>query len=196
MNLVDLHDASVSQWEHLASAMDICLTEGRTTPERALSLVRECESSSLDHSDLLALSKMRAHMEGDTGQEVESILRPLVVSYWEETIEDDIRENGLLTDLYGDDDTLEGERRVENAVEEILAEYGLHFDAEDFDIIAGHVDVALAVQNPTENELTAARNTAAKEKVIRGPPLTPSMIFSILTDRWVARVQNSRYERC
>lgn len=150
VNSVDLHDALVSQWERLASAMDICLTEGRTTPEKALSLVRECGSSSLDHSDLLALSKMRAHMEGNTGQEVENILRPLIVSYWEETIEDEIRENGLLADLYGDDDTLEGEWRVENAVEETLAEYGLDFDAADFATIAGCVDVASEVESNRE----------------------------------------------
>ena len=83
VNSVDLHDASVSQWERLASAIDICVTEGRTTPAKALSLVRECRSSNLDHGDLVALSKMRAHIKENTGQEMENILRPIIVSYWE-----------------------------------------------------------------------------------------------------------------
>jgi hypothetical protein len=89
-------------------------------------------------------------MEGDTGQEVENILRPVIVSYWKETIEDDIRANGLLADLYDDGDALEGERRVENAVEENLAEYGLDFDAEDFATIAGCVDVASEIESNRE----------------------------------------------
>jgi hypothetical protein len=89
-------------------------------------------------------------MGGDTGEEVENILRPLIVSYWKETIEDEIRENGILADLYGDDDTLEGEQRVENVVEEILVEYGLDFDAEDFATIAGCVDVVSEIESNRE----------------------------------------------
>ena len=64
-------------------------------------------------------------MEGGMGQEVEDILRPLIISYWEETIEDDIRENGILADLYTDEEMIDGERRVQETVEGILAEYGL-----------------------------------------------------------------------
>lgn len=151
VNSVDVHDTSLSQWEHLASATDTCLTEGRTTGKRVLSLVRECPSSSLEHSGLLALCKMRAHMEGGMGQEVEDILRPLIISYWEETIEDDIRENGILADLYTDEEMIDGERRVQETVEGILAEYGLDFDEVDVRAIVERVDVASEIESNREH---------------------------------------------
>ncbi len=150
VNSIDLHEVSVSRWDRLASATDVCLREGRTTPQVVLKLVRECPASSLDHDDLLALCSVRAHLEGEAGEEVESILRPEIVAYWEDAIEDDIRQNGILADLFTDDDMIEGERLVEETVEEILAEYKLKFDSKDVNAICAYVDVASEIESNRE----------------------------------------------
>jgi adenylate kinase family enzyme len=165
VNTVDLTEQSLSQWESLASATDMCLREGRTTPERALSLVRKSSSSSLNHDDLLALSVMRGHLEGEIGREVEVILRPLIVSYWEDTIESDIRENGLLAQLFSEDDIPEGEDIVRRTVEEILSEYGLAFEASDVQTIANRVDVAYEIES---NQQRAAGEDYESEREVYG----------------------------
>ena len=150
VNSIDLHEVSVSRWDRLASATDVCLKEGRTTPQAVLKLVRECPASSLDHDDFLALCSVRAHLEGEVGEEVESILRPEIVDYWEDAIEDDIRQNGILAGLFTDDDMIEGERLVEETVEEILAEYKLEFDSKDVSAICAYVDVASEIESNRE----------------------------------------------
>jgi len=89
-------------------------------------------------------------LEGEAGEEVESILRPEIVAYWEDAIEDDIRQNGILADLFTDDDMIEGERLVEETVEEILAEYKLKFDSKDVNAICAYVDVASEIESNRE----------------------------------------------
>lgn len=80
-------------------------------------------------------------MTGSDGDEVEEILRPAIVAYWEGNIEEDIRQNGVLVSLVSEDEHADGERLVEEAVSEILSEYELQFDDSDVSTIAEQVDV-------------------------------------------------------
>jgi hypothetical protein len=150
VNRVEIGKSPISRWASLASATDLCLTQGRTTPERAVSLVRKCSSSSLDHDDFLALSKMRGHLKGDVGEEVAALLRPLIVEYWKDAIETDLRENGILADFYSEDDIPTAEDRVADTVYDILAEYELGFESSDIASIASCVDVAYEIESNQE----------------------------------------------
>jgi hypothetical protein len=80
-------------------------------------------------------------LTGSDGDEVEEILRPAIVAYWEGNIEEDIRQNGVLASLVSEDEHADGERLVEEAVSEILSEYELQFDDSDVSTIAEQVDV-------------------------------------------------------
>jgi hypothetical protein len=151
VNGVDIRKTPISQWGRLAAAADACLAQGRTTAERALALVEASASSELDQDAFLSLSKMRTHLKGYLGWQVENILRPLIVSFWQGAIEDDIRENGILSDLFSDDEVVDGERRVEETVEEILAEYGIQFGPADVNAIAARVDVASEIESNREH---------------------------------------------
>jgi adenylate kinase family enzyme len=141
VNSVDLENASMSRWDRFASAADKCLVEGQTTAGAAVQIVRKAPASELSHEDFLALCKIRGHLTGHDGDEVAAILRPAIVSFWEDNIDEDIRQNGVLSHLVDEDDSADGERLVEEAISAILAEYELDFHYSDIQSIAEQVDV-------------------------------------------------------
>jgi hypothetical protein len=151
VNSVNLTGSSLVHWDRLMSAANACLKGGRIKPQVALNLIRESQSRSLDHRDLLSLCRARALLKGDLGIEAEGLLRPKVIDYWEDNIAEDIRQNGTLDDLYSEDDVIEGERLVREAVDSILAEYGLEFEPSDMETIASRVDVASEIEANCEN---------------------------------------------
>jgi hypothetical protein len=150
VNTVDLQAGQLARWDKLASATDACLVQGSITPGRALELVKTSSEASLTHTDLVALCAMRSHIDGNIGQEVEEILRPLIVEYWMDNIEDDIRKNGVLAGLYDEHEIIDGERLVREAVQQVLDDYALHFDDYAVEAIAGCVDVASEIESNRE----------------------------------------------
>lgn len=150
VNSVDLQNKAILHWDRLASAAQTCLKAGRTTAENALRLIRASAASGLDHDDLLALANIRIHLYGEERDEAEKILRPLIIDYWKGNIEDEVRSNGILDDLYSDEESLEGEQLVEEMVEDVLNEYSIEFDYDDIQTICSQVDIVSEIEGNRE----------------------------------------------
>jgi len=115
-----------------------------------LELIREIPLGDLGHNGFMALSRVRSHLKDEIGEEVDNLLRPAIVAYWEDAIDDEIQADEVLEDLFDDEDVIEGERLVEQAVERILSEYDLNFRTEDVRTIARRVDVVSIIEGNRE----------------------------------------------
>ncbi len=147
---VEVEGYDLTRWDRLASAIGASLDLGIISADRGLALARQCVLSYLDRNDLLALAQVRRRLPGELGQQFEAVLRPEVVSYWQDAIEEEIREQDVLGELYDEEEISEGRDLVSDAVSELLDEYDLEFDSADVASIALNCDVGSFIADNQE----------------------------------------------
>jgi len=139
-NLTNI-EQQFSRWSSLAVVLAFCLQRNLVDSQVVWPLIRDISSDQLGADALDSIASLRKELPKALAEEFESILRPIVRSYWEDVITREIQERGVLAEFYDESDYDDAERRAGLAIEDILAEYGLHFSASDVANILANCDI-------------------------------------------------------
>jgi hypothetical protein len=150
-------EAAFGGWEYLAPVLGYCVKSGEMKPEVALLLMQKLELDSLDYDDINALVDFRRHLDVVHSEALAHILRPVICNYWEDNIEEELRDRGTLASYMSEDDADEAEEAAERELEKILGSYNIKFSSSDFQDILSRIDVDDFIYQNQKSEVQLER---------------------------------------
>jgi len=138
--LSDIPD-SFEQWANLCSAFEVCLKLRILSSERVWNIVRLAPLNTLDSDDFHELSKLLKYFPTDIRSEFEAQLKTSIVGHLRDFVQDEFKEQALLSGFFSEDDYPEAERLARSAIEEMISEYEISFNTGDVDTILEGCDI-------------------------------------------------------
>ncbi len=149
-------DQSFYGWEYLAPVLCFCVVNGHMTSEQASRLTKQLNGDYLEYDDISALADFRLCLSADHAESFSSVLRPIICTYLEDMIAEELRERGTLAMYLSEDEVDDAQEAAERELDKILERYKMDFSTEEVKRILECVDVYDFIQDNQRAEMREA----------------------------------------
>jgi hypothetical protein len=126
------------------------------------------QEEKFDRDALEAVAKILPWLPAEVKTRFLEAFKPIVVDYWQNSIQEEIVERDILGDFYDADDMRSAEALALKEVNEILSEYGIAFDKADIESIVQYVHVDDIIQGNIKRSADDPRDDDHRGYVDRG----------------------------
>lgn len=154
--------------DEIAPMLPYVLKNGWLPIETISKFLFPIEVGEFDRDSLEAVAKILPWLPAEVKTRFLEAFKPIVVDYWQNSIQEEIVERDILGDLYDADDIASAETLVLKEVNEVLSEYGIAFDRADIESIVQYVYVDDIIQGNIERSADDPRGDDHLGYVERG----------------------------
>lgn len=126
------------------------------------------EDGEFDRDSLAAVAKILPWLPAEVKKQFIEDFKPIVVSYWQNSMQEEIIERDILGNFYDADEMVAADALVQKEVDEILSEYDIAFETAEIKSIVHYVDVDDIIQGNIERSADDPRDDDHRGYVERG----------------------------
>ena len=108
-------------------------------------------NDSADHSAFISLSSLFKELGQEYVEKYSNRFKKLIMEYWEEMIDENISEDGVLDGYFYESEESEAYDSLHGYIVDNLSEYEIDFSEEDIDLICENCDVTQHIIDNVEN---------------------------------------------
>lgn len=154
--------------DEVAPMLPYVLKNGWLPIETISKFLFPIEEGEFDRDSLEAVAKILPWLPAEVKTQFIEAFKPIVVDFWQNSIQEEIVERDILGSFYDVDDMVSAEALVQKEIDEILSDYGIAFDAADCESIVQYVHVDDIIQGNIERSVDDPRDDDHRGYMERG----------------------------